>query len=49
MYHYLREIYWWDGSKRDIAELGSKCPSCQQVKIELLTPGGLTQIINDPT
>ncbi|WMV18648.1 hypothetical protein MTR67_012033 [Solanum verrucosum] len=32
MYHDLREIYWWDGMKRDIAEFVDKCPNCQQVK-----------------
>uniref|UniRef100_A0A0V0GZ67 Putative ovule protein n=1 Tax=Solanum chacoense TaxID=4108 RepID=A0A0V0GZ67_SOLCH len=26
MYHDLREVYWWSGMKRDIAEFVSKCP-----------------------
>jgi hypothetical protein len=34
MYHDLREVYWWSGMKRDIAEFVSKCPNCQQVKVE---------------
>ena len=34
MYHDLREIYWWNGMKKDIARFVSKCPNCQQVKVE---------------
>ena len=34
MYHDLREIYWWEGLKRDIAEFVAKCPNCQQIKVE---------------
>ena len=29
MYQDLREVYWWSGMKRDIAEFVSKCPNCQ--------------------
>ena len=29
MYRDLREIYWWNGMKRDIADFVSKCPNCQ--------------------
>ena len=32
MYCDLREVYWWDGLKKDIAEFVSKCQNCQQVK-----------------
>ena len=49
MYHNLKQIYWWDGMKKDIAEYVAKCPNCQQVKVEHLKPGGLTQIIEVPT
>ena len=44
MYHDLKQIYWWDGMKKDIAEYVAKCPNCQQVKAEHLNPGGLAQI-----
>ena len=27
MYHDLRELYWWEGLKRDIAEFVAKCPN----------------------
>ena len=26
MYHDLREVYWWNGMKRDIEDFVSKCP-----------------------
>ena len=35
MYRDLREIYWWNGMKRDIADFVSKCPNCQEVKVEI--------------
>ena len=41
MYHYLREIYWWEGMKKDIAEFVTKCQNFQQVKVEHQKSGGL--------
>ena len=29
MYHDLKDTYWWNGMKRDIAEFISKCLTCQ--------------------
>ena len=49
MYHDLKKIYWWDGTKKDIANYVAKCTNCQQVKADHLKPGGLTQIIEVPT
>ena len=49
MYCDLRELYWWNGIKRDIADFVSKCPNCQQVKVEHQKPGGMTQEIDIPT
>ncbi|XP_070050429.1 uncharacterized protein [Nicotiana tomentosiformis] len=34
IYHDIRELYWWDRIKKDIAEFVAQCPNCQQVKIE---------------
>ncbi|XP_070047169.1 uncharacterized protein [Nicotiana tomentosiformis] len=28
MYHDIREIYWWDGMKKDIAKFVAQCPNC---------------------
>ena len=47
--HDLRDIYLWEGLKRDIAEFVAKCPTCQQVKVEHLKSGGLIQEIQIPT
>ena len=35
--------------KRDIADFVSKCPNCQQVKVEHQKPEGMTQEIDIPT
>ncbi|WMV45520.1 hypothetical protein MTR67_038905, partial [Solanum verrucosum] len=39
MYRDLREIYWWNGMKRDIAKFVGRCSNCQQVKAEHQGPG----------
>ncbi|WMV45381.1 hypothetical protein MTR67_038766 [Solanum verrucosum] len=39
MYRDLREIYWWNGMKRDIADFVARCSNCQQVKAEHQGPG----------
>ena len=49
MYRNLRKVYWWNDMKRDIADFVSKCPNCQQVKVEHQKPGGMTQEIDIPT
>ena len=43
MHHDLREVFWWDGLKRGIAEFDAKCPNCQQVKTEHQKRGGLLE------
>ncbi|XP_069145508.1 uncharacterized protein [Solanum lycopersicum] len=40
MYRDLREVYWCNGMKRYIADFVSKCPNCQQVKVEHQKPRG---------
>ena len=32
MYSNIREVYWWEGMKKDIIELFAKFSNCQQVK-----------------
>ena len=29
MYHIIRDLYWWDGLKKDVADYVSKCLTCQ--------------------
>ena len=43
MYHTLKDTYWWNGMKKDVAEFVSKCLTCQQVKLEHQRPAGLLQ------
>ncbi|XP_070036829.1 uncharacterized protein [Nicotiana tomentosiformis] len=43
MYHDLKEIYWWNDMKWNIADFVAKCPNYQQVKAEHQRPGGLAQ------
>ena len=49
MNHDLREVFWWNDMKKDIADFMDKCPNYQQVKVEHQKPGGMTQEINIPT
>ncbi|WMV41696.1 hypothetical protein MTR67_035081 [Solanum verrucosum] len=49
MYSDLREIYWWNGMKKDIAGFVAKCPNYQQEKVEHKKPGGLSQDISIST
>ena len=48
MYRTIKENYWWNGMKRDIAEFISKCLVCQQVKVEDQVPVGLLQPLSMP-
>ncbi|XP_070010139.1 uncharacterized protein [Nicotiana sylvestris] len=45
MYHDLKEVFWWNNMKRDVADFVARCPNYQQVKAEHQRPGGLAQSI----
>ena len=49
LYRDLREVYWWNCMKKDIAYFVSKCLNCQQFKVEYQKPRGMTQDIDIPS
>ncbi|GKC03710.1 putative reverse transcriptase domain-containing protein [Tanacetum coccineum] len=48
MYYDLRDLYWWPGMKRDIAEYVSRCLTCSKIKVEHQKPLGLLQQLEIP-
>ena len=48
MYQDLREHFWWNGMKGDVAKFVSKCLTCQKVKAEHQRPAGELQPIEVP-
>ncbi|KAL0403807.1 UNVERIFIED_CONTAM: Transposon Ty3-I Gag-Pol polyprotein [Sesamum radiatum] len=48
MYRDLKENFWWNGMKSDIAEYVLKCITCQKVKAEHQKQGGWLQPLEIP-
>ena len=48
MYMTLKEHYWWNGMKKEIASFVSRCLTCQQVKAEHQRPVGKIQLLPIP-
>jgi hypothetical protein len=48
MYMDLKELFWWNNMKREIAMFVSECHTCQRVKAEHQSPAGLMQPLNIP-
>jgi hypothetical protein len=47
-YKDLKTRYWWNGTKRDVAEYVALCDTCQRVKAEHQRPAGLLQPLRIP-
>ncbi|GJR78304.1 putative nucleotidyltransferase, ribonuclease H, partial [Tanacetum coccineum] len=48
MYRDLKQYFWWNGMKQDVAMFVSKCMTCQQVKIKHQRASGLLQPLEIP-
>ncbi|GKB23761.1 transposon ty3-G gag-pol polyprotein [Tanacetum coccineum] len=48
MYRDLKQYFWWNGMKQDVATFVSKCMTCQQVKIKHQRASGLLQKKKNP-
>ena len=48
MYNTLKEHYWWNGMKKEIASFVSRCLTCQQVKAEPQKPAGKIHLLPIP-
>jgi hypothetical protein len=48
MYQDLKEKFWWDSMRREIAEFIALCDVCQRVKAEHQRPAGLLQPLQIP-
>ena len=48
MYRDLRETFWWNNMKREIAQYVAQCLVCQQVKMEHQRPAGFLQPLPIP-
>ena len=49
MYHDNREVFWWEGLKKNISKFVTKCPNSRRVKAEHQITGDLLQEIQVPT
>ena len=48
MYRDLKEHYWWNNMKKEIADFVARCLICQQVKVEHQKPAGFLQPLPIP-
>ncbi|GJU94170.1 putative nucleotidyltransferase, ribonuclease H [Tanacetum coccineum] len=49
MYRDLKQNFWWNGMKQEVARFVAKCLTCQQVKIKHQRASGLLQPLDIPT
>ncbi|KAL2938982.1 Transposon Ty3-I Gag-Pol polyprotein [Bienertia sinuspersici] len=49
LYKDIKQQFWWQGMKKEVAAYVSKCLTCQKVKAEHRRPSGLIQPLEIPT
>jgi len=49
MYRDLRQYFWWNNMKKDVAEYVDKCLTCQKVRAEHQRPVGELRPLEIPT
>jgi len=47
MYQDLKETFWWQGMKKDVAQFVSACLTCQKAKVEHQRLGGILQPLKE--
>jgi IS30 family transposase len=48
MYMDLKDVFWWNNMKREIAKYVSECHTCERVKVEHQSPAGKLQPLPIP-
>jgi len=48
MYRDLKEHYWWNGMKREVAQFVERCLTCQRIKAEHQKPAGMLRPLTIP-
>ena len=48
MYQDLKETFWWQGMKKDVAQFVSACLTCQKAKVDHQRLGGILQPLEIP-
>jgi hypothetical protein len=48
MYQDLKQMFWWPGMKKQVAEYVASCLTCQKAKVEHQRPAGMLQSLDIP-
>jgi hypothetical protein len=48
MYRDLKEHYWWNSMKKEVAQFVERCLTCQQIKAEHQKPTGMLKPLTIP-
>jgi hypothetical protein len=48
MYRDLKDHYWWNGMKREVAQFVERCLTCQRIKAKHQKPAGMLKPLTIP-